>query len=54
MLTPVPGIDDDAAQVRAGASDLLLWLYRRETAVPLEVIGDFDLPPVLQAYASAE
>ncbi len=53
VLTPVAGIDDDATQVRASASDLLLWLYRRRPAGPVEVVGEAALPRLLSAYAGA-
>jgi len=35
-LSWAPGIDDDAAQLRAPACDLLLWLYGRRTADELD------------------
>jgi uncharacterized protein (TIGR03083 family) len=54
VLTPVAGIDDDATQVRATASDLLLWLYRRRPAASVEVVGDAGLPPVLSAYGGTD
>jgi uncharacterized protein (TIGR03083 family) len=54
VLTPAAGIDDDATQLRATAADLLLWLYRRRPAGPVEVIGDAALPPVLSEYAGTD